>query len=86
VANYHHATQGQNVAGCGPKLMLSLDVVVRTLADSQRSGALFRALDSIQSQCAVSARPIVVVNGDRYDPQVTDAAFAETVTLFRRAL
>lgn len=69
MANYHHATQGQNVAGCGPKLMLSLDVVVRTLADSQRSGALFRALDSIQSQCAVSARPIVVVNGDRYDPQ-----------------
>ena len=24
--------------------------------------------------------------GDRYDPQVTDAAFAETITLFRRAL
>ena len=48
--------------------MLSLDVVVRTLADVQRSGLLFRALDSIQNQSGVSARPIVVVNGDRYDP------------------
>jgi glycosyltransferase involved in cell wall biosynthesis len=48
--------------------MLALDVIVRTLADTQRSDLLFRALDSIQNQRGVSARPIVVVNGDRYDP------------------
>ena len=48
--------------------MLSLDVVVRTLADTHRSALLFRALDSIQNQSGVSTRPIVVVNGDRYDP------------------
>ncbi len=47
--------------------MLPLDVVVRTLADPQRSDLLFRALDSIQNQGGVNARPIVVVNGDRYD-------------------
>ena len=47
--------------------MLSLDVVVRTLGDAQRSALLFRALDSIQNQHGVSTRAIVVVNGDRYD-------------------
>ena len=40
--------------------MLSLDVVVRTLADAQRSDLLFRALDSIQNQIGVSARSNVV--------------------------
>lgn len=48
--------------------MLSLDVVVRTLADAQRSAQLFRALDSIQNQRGVNTRPIVVVNGDRCEP------------------
>lgn len=48
--------------------MLSLDVVVRTLADAKRSSLLFRALDSIQDQAGVQARPIVVVNGNRHDP------------------
>ena len=48
--------------------MLPLDVIVRTLADAQRSTLLFRALDSIQNQHGVNTRPIVVVNGDRYDP------------------
>ena len=47
--------------------MLALDVVVRTLADAERSSLLWRALESIQDQNGISARPIVVVNGERYD-------------------
>ncbi|TAM96049.1 MAG: glycosyltransferase family 2 protein [Rhodanobacteraceae bacterium] len=47
---------------------LSIDVIVRTLADAARSELLFRALDSIQGQTGVDARPIVVVNGQRFDP------------------
>lgn len=57
-------------------MMLSLDVVVRTLADAQRSELLFRALDSIQNQKGIAARPIVVVNGQRFDP-ATLAALKE---------
>ncbi|HJR14637.1 MAG TPA: glycosyltransferase family A protein [Rhodanobacteraceae bacterium] len=57
-------------------MMLSLDVVVRTLADAQRSELLFRALDSIQNQQGISARPIVVVNGQMFDP-ATLAALQE---------
>lgn len=53
--------------------MLSLDVVVRTLADVQRSRLLFRALDSIQNQTGVAARPIVVVNGQAYDRATMEA-------------
>jgi hypothetical protein len=52
--------------------MLEIDVVVRTLADKSRSKLLFRALDSIQTQSGVAARPIVVVNGQ----QVHRATFA----------
>lgn len=47
---------------------ISIDVIVRTLADKARSGLLFRALDSIQGQTGLDARPIVVVNGQRFDP------------------
>lgn len=46
---------------------LNLDVIVRTLADASRSALLFRALESIQDQVGVKARPIVVVNGDKFD-------------------
>lgn len=46
---------------------LSLDVIVRTRADSSRSRSLIRALDSIQKQGGMTARPIVVVNGQRFD-------------------
>jgi hypothetical protein len=46
---------------------ITLDVIVRTLADASRSKLLFRALDSIQSRSGVKARPIVVVNGQRFD-------------------
>lgn len=48
-------------------MSIALDVIVRTLADAPRSELLFRALDSIQSQSGVTARPIVVVNGQRFD-------------------
>jgi len=54
-------------------MMLSLDVVVRTLADAQRSELLFRALDSIQNQPGIAARPIVVVNGQKFDPATLEA-------------
>lgn len=49
-----------------------IDVVVRTLALAARQQALKRALDSIQMLSAVDARPIVVVNGDRWHPPVLD--------------
>jgi len=49
---------------------LSIDVVVRTQADASRSKLLFRALDSIQTQDAMHARPIVVVNGANVDDAV----------------
>jgi hypothetical protein len=48
-------------------MSIALDVIVRTQADASRSDLLFRALDSIQSQQGVEARPIVVVNGQNFD-------------------
>lgn len=53
-------------------MTLSIDVVVRTQADASRSKLLFRALDSIQTQEGMHARPIVVANG----PNVDDAVWA----------
>lgn len=50
-----------------------LDVIVRTLAEPQRSRSLFRALDSIQNESGVTARPIVVVNGQRFDDATLQA-------------
>lgn len=54
-------------------MSLSLDVIVRTLADPPRSTLLFRALDSIQNQSGVTARPIVVVNGQKFDVATLEA-------------
>ena len=54
-------------------MMLTIDVIVRTLADSFRSEMLFRALDSIQNQHGITARPIVVVNGESYDQRTLNA-------------
>lgn len=48
-------------------MAIELDVIVRTLADTARAKQLFRALDSIQDQAGIHARPIVVVNGQAYD-------------------
>lgn len=50
-----------------------VDVIVRTMADEARAPQLFRALDSIQSQQGALARPIVVVNGERYHEPVMTA-------------
>ena len=54
-------------------MSLSVDVIVRTLADPARSKLLFRALDSIQNQDGVKARPIVVVNGQLFDKAILEA-------------
>ena len=49
-----------------------LDVVVRTLAQESRQRELLRALDSIQGQASFAARPILVVNGNRYHPPLLE--------------
>jgi hypothetical protein len=54
-------------------MSLSVDVIVRTLADAARSKLLFRALDSIQGQGEITARPIVIVNGQRFSGETLDA-------------
>lgn len=54
-------------------MSLDVDVIVRTLADHSRSKLLFRALDSIQDQKGVTARPIVVVNGQRFEDTTLEA-------------
>jgi len=54
-------------------MTIAIDIVVRSLADAVRSKLLFRALDSIQNQAGINARPIVVVNGQRFDNRVIQA-------------
>lgn len=63
--------------------MLAMDVVVRTLADASRSELLFRALDSIQSQKGISARPIVVVNGEHHNQDTLRALEQRSGILLR---
>lgn len=53
-------------AAGGPRV----DIIVRTMADEARAASLFRALDTIQNQRGVRARPIVMVNGDRRNAAV----------------
>ncbi len=65
---------------------LSVDVIVRTLADARRSDLLFRALDSIRSQKGVEARPIVVVNGDRGDPRTLELLKNRSEVLLHRVV
>lgn len=50
-----------------------VDVVIRTLALETRERELLRALDGIQSQSYLAARPIVIVNGERYHPPLVKA-------------
>ena len=45
----------------------TVDVIIPTLADSNRTNQLRRAIHSVLAQSGVQANPIVVVNGDRYD-------------------
>lgn len=65
-------------------MTISIDVIVRTMANRARANALFRALDSIQDQAGVSARPIVVVNGQRTDGTVLTALAKRPAILLRR--
>lgn len=54
-------------------MAIAIDIVVRTMADAARGKGLFTALDSIQNQTGVAARPIVVVNGPHTDDAVLAA-------------
>lgn len=47
-----------------------IDVIVRTILSKTRERAILRAIDSIHA-CVV-ARPIVLVDGDRYDEHLLD--------------
>lgn len=62
-------------------MAIELDVIVRTQADTFRSKLLFRALDSIQDQSGITARPIVVVNGQNTD-RTTLAALENRLGIF----
>lgn len=53
-----------------PAKMIS--VIIPTLAEARRSTSLLRAIDSILSQEDVRAIPIVVVNGNRFDPLLVE--------------
>ncbi len=48
----------------------SVSVIIRTLAEGRRRDAIYRALDSITRQQGVNAIPIIVANGDRFDPSL----------------
>lgn len=50
---------------------MDVDVIIRTLAQDERRKSLLEALDSLTKQ-TVNARPIVVVNGRRFDTTVID--------------
>lgn len=63
---------------------ISIDIIVRTLADTARSGLLFRALDSIQGQNGIAARPIVVVNGQKCDGAVLAALYRHPGIILHR--
>lgn len=47
-----------------------VNVIIPTLAEARRADALWRAIDGVLKQTGVSAIPIVVVNGSRFDPNV----------------
>lgn len=48
------------------------DVIIRTTAEKHRATSLERAIDSILQQEHVITHPIIVANGDRYDPQLLE--------------
>ena len=50
----------------------AVSVIIRTLAEGRRRDAIYRALQSIVSQQGVTAIPIVVANGDRFDPTLLE--------------
>jgi len=50
-----------------PDPLPSINVVIPTLCAAERSAEIQRAIDSLRAQSGVSVRPIVVVNGERFD-------------------
>jgi hypothetical protein len=59
-----------------------VDVIIRTLALEARERELLRALDGIQNQSWLTARPIVVVNGERFHPPLVEALRQRPGVLF----
>jgi glycosyltransferase involved in cell wall biosynthesis len=51
----------------------TVTVVIPTLARRERAAHLLRAIDSVQRQRGVRAVPLLVINGDRRDPELVDA-------------
>src|SRR5687767_6369859 len=49
-----------------------IEVLIVSLCKAERRNSILKALDSVVSQEGVSATPIVVVNGSRYDPLLFD--------------
>lgn len=62
--------------------MVEVDVIIRTTAEKNRRESLQRAIDSVLAQEHVSARPIIVANGNRYDPETLQALAARKDVLF----
>src|SRR5690242_6277552 len=51
----------------------AISVVIPTTASAQRAPLLWRAVRSLQGTSDGEVLPIVVVNGDRYDPSILEA-------------
>lgn len=50
-----------------------ITVVIPTLGQASRRDSLERAIESVLSQRDVVARPLVVLNGDRFDPKLRES-------------
>jgi len=48
----------------------TVDVIIPTLAEKSRGDGLRRAIESVVSQDGVSATPLVIINGQRADPEL----------------
>ena len=55
-----------------------ISVIMPTLARAQRAAGLYRAIDSVLTQEGVRALPIVVVNGDQFDPALLNRLRADS--------
>jgi glycosyltransferase involved in cell wall biosynthesis len=53
-------------------MLPTIEVIIPTLCDAKRGPLLQRAIESVVSQDGVTAVPIVVVNGSRFDPAWVD--------------
>lgn len=55
-----------------PSELPDVSIVIRTALDPKRKQLIYRAIDSITTQQGVRAIPILVANGDRYDPALLE--------------